>query len=227
MEKLIQDLRESTTYPITFVALLWIQLLMQYVFDMQFGSYGILPRHTDSLVGIITAPMVHADYAHLLSNSIPLLVFGVAILYFYRNVALQSLLLIYVFTGLTVWAFARSGSYHIGASGLVYGMWAFILGMGIFQRNIKSIALALLMISFYGGGMVAGMLPDQPGVSWESHLFGALVGLLVAYAFRHEIYHREEDIYAQKSAPLPTQEELFLPTDTFDKWRKQNNKEKF
>lgn len=226
MEKLVRDLKESITYPLTFVGILWIQLLMQYIFGLHFGAYGILPRHTDSLVGIITAPMVHADYAHLLSNSIPLLVFGVAIFYFYRNVALQSLLLIYIFTGLAVWGFARSGSYHIGASGVVYGMWAFILGMGIFQRNIKSIALALLMISFYGGGMVAGMLPDQPGISWESHLFGALVGTIVAYGFRHEIYHQENDMYAQKVENLPTQEEYFLPIDTFDKWRKQE-KEKF
>jgi membrane associated rhomboid family serine protease len=169
---------------------------------------------------------VHGDWDHLISNSFPFLILGTLIVHFYNRVAFRVFGIIYVATGCLVWSFAswnHPDSYHIGASGLVYGFAAFLFGCGMFRANKRSIALAFL-VTFIYSGMVWGVLPLRDGVSWESHLFGALVGLCCAYYFRDVTEPGEEE-------PVPTSfqaEEThpFLPRDVFEKTLAQRAAEK-
>ena len=168
--------------PLFFPLLLWIVHLISFFFQIDLTRMGILPRNLAGLLGIITAPMVHGDFSHLISNTIPLVVLGWIIFFFYPKVSYLAFGVIYFFTGLLVWIFARQ-VYHIGASGVVYGFVSFLFFSGLFRRDNKSISLALI-ITFLYGGLVWGMIPGWKGISWEAHLFGAITGLAAAYLFR-------------------------------------------
>jgi len=168
--------------PLFFPVLLWTIHLLSLLLNLDLTRLGILPRNFAGLLGIITSPMIHADFSHLISNTIPLVVLGWIIFFFYPKVSYLLFGIIYFFTGLLVWILARP-VYHIGASGIVYGFVSFLFFSGIFRRDNKSIALALI-ITFLYGGLVWGMIPGWKGISWESHLFGAFTGLVAAFLFK-------------------------------------------
>ncbi len=168
--------------PLIFPAVLWIVHILSLLFNEDLSKLGLLPRKLLGLLGIFTSPLIHADFSHLLSNTIPLIILGWIIYNFYPKVSSILFVFIYLFTGLLVWIFARQ-VFHIGASGIVYGFVSFLFFSGIFRRDNKSIALALV-ITFLYGGLVWGILPGWKGISWESHLFGAITGLIAAYLFR-------------------------------------------
>ena len=168
--------------PLLFPAVLWIVHLLSLLFKEDLSKLGLLPRNLVGLLGIFTSQLIHADFSHLISNTIPLIILGWIIFSFYPKVSYILFLFIYFVTGLLVWIFARQVS-HIGASGVVYGFVSFLFFSGIFRRDNKSISLALV-ITFLYGGLVWGMIPGWKGISWESHLFGAITGLLAAYLFR-------------------------------------------
>jgi membrane associated rhomboid family serine protease len=168
--------------PLLFPAVLWIVHLLSLLLNEDLSKLGLLPRNLIGLLGILTSPLIHADFSHLISNTIPLIVLGWIIFYFYPKVSYILFLFIYFITGLLVWIFARQ-VFHIGASGIVYGFVSFLFFSGIFRRDNTSIALALV-ITFLYGGLVWGMIPGWKGISWESHLFGAITGLIAAYLFR-------------------------------------------
>jgi membrane associated rhomboid family serine protease len=168
--------------PLLFPAVLWIVHLLSLLLNEDLTKLGLLPRNLVGLLGIITSPLIHADFSHLISNTIPLIILGWIIFYFYPKVSYILFVFIYFVTGILVWIFARQ-VYHIGASGIVYGFVSFLFFSGIFRRDNTSIALALV-ITFLYGGLVWGMIPGWKGISWESHLFGAVAGLIAAYLFR-------------------------------------------
>jgi len=168
--------------PLTFPMIMWMVYLISFFLNLDLSRMGILPRDMVGILGIISGPIVHANFSHLLSNTMPLLILGWTIFFFYSKVAYKSFVVIYVLTGLFVWLFAR-GVYHIGASGIVYGFVSFLFFSGIFRRDNKSIAIALI-VTFLYGGIVWGVLPGQKGISWESHLFGGIAGIIAAYIFR-------------------------------------------
>ncbi len=168
--------------PLFFPIAIWVIHLISLLLNEDFSKLGLLPRNLIGLLGIITSPLIHADFSHLISNTIPLIVLGWIIFNFYPKLSYLLFVFIYLLTGLLVWIFARQ-VYHIGASGVVYGFVSFLFFSGIFRRDNKSIALALV-ITFLYGGLVWGMIPGFEGISWESHLFGAITGLLAAYMFR-------------------------------------------
>ncbi|MGB5849684.1 MAG: rhomboid family intramembrane serine protease [Ignavibacteriaceae bacterium] len=161
---------------------MWIIYLITLALNLDLSRMGILPRDMIGILGIISGPIVHANFSHLLSNTMPLLILGWTIFFFYSKVSYKSFLVIYVLTGLFVWLFARQ-VYHIGASGIVYGFASFLFFSGIFRRDNKSIAIALI-VTFLYGGIVWGVLPGQKGISWESHLFGGIAGIITAFIFR-------------------------------------------
>lgn len=190
---------------------------------MRWGFLGVYPRAWFGLKGIITAPFIHGDFSHLFNNSIPFFVLATMTLYFYRKVAVRSIVLIYILTGFAVWLVARE-TYHIGLSGVVFGLFGFVLGNGIFRRNIRSIVLALIVFLLYSG-MLVGLFPVEEGVSWESHTAGFFVGLFTAY------YYKEE-LEAEEIKHSPWEEELatsnrpyFLPRDVFEKTRAERLRE--
>lgn len=174
----------SILYPTLFVALLWLVKLVEITEKTSFASYGLYPRTFDGLLGIITTPLLHSDIAHLTANSIPLLILGPTIFYFYRSISFKIFFWVYIITGLWVWVLARN-SYHIGASGIVYGFETFLFFSGVFRKDPRLLAISLFVVFLYGGTLW-GVLPLKKGISWESHLLGALGGLLVAYNFREE-----------------------------------------
>ena len=169
--------------PLFFPVAIWIVHLLSLILNEDFTRLGILPRTFIGLLGIITSPLIHADFSHLISNTIPLIILGWVLFNFYPRVSYLLFFFVYFLTGLLVWIFARH-VYHIGASGIVYAFVSFLFFSGIFRRDNKSIALALV-ITFLYGGLVWGMIPGWKGISWESHLFGAIAGLIAAYIFRN------------------------------------------
>ena len=186
-------LADSLRKTLSIVGVFWAIKLFETLAGVSFSSFGIYPRDTEGLVGILSAPFLHGDFTHLISNSIPFIVLGTSILFFYPRIAREVILIIYIFTGLGVWLFARD-SYHIGASGVVYGFAAFLFFCGIFRKDFKSVTVSLV-VAFLYGGLIYGVLPLHPGVSFESHLIGALIGGICAYGFRNvrEIDDDDED----------------------------------
>lgn len=174
----------SLLYPTLFVAILWVIKLFEMAFDYNFFWYGLYPRTLHGLIGIATAPLLHANLSHLTSNSLPLIILGAMMFFFYRPIAFQVFFWVYLMTGVWVWAAARS-SYHIGASGILYGFVTFLFFSGIFRKDVRLMALSMFVVFLYGG-MVWGILPIIQGVSWESHLLGSLAGVITAYNFRNE-----------------------------------------
>ncbi|MCH9029654.1 MAG: rhomboid family intramembrane serine protease [Bacteroidetes bacterium] len=144
---------------------------------------GIFPRNLFGILGIVTGPVIHANFSHLLSNTIPLMILGWAIFYFYPKASYKAFLFVYILTGVFVWLFARQ-VFHIGASGIVYGFVSFLFFSGIFRKDNKSIAIGLI-ITFLYGGIIWGVLPGQKGISWESHLFGGIAGVITAFIFKN------------------------------------------
>lgn len=173
----------SLLTPLKFVAFLWLIKLIETAFGISFAYFGIIPRTQSGLLGILFAPLIHGNFFHLISNSIPLLVLGTALFLLYREAAYRVFFYSYFITNALVWAFAfNSYSVHIGASGLVYGIAAFLMTLGLFKKDLKSLAVSIVVAFFYSG-IIFGVLPIQPGVSWESHLMGALVGIGSASAY--------------------------------------------
>ena len=176
--------KKSILIPAAFIIIIWMIYFSQSAFTLPFAHYGILPREISGIAGILSAPLIHADFAHLISNTPALLILSITVIYFYPNSSLKVLALIYLLTGILVWLFARQ-VYHIGASGIIYGLLGFLFFSGVFRRDNRSIAIALL-ITFIYGGLVWGMLPGMKGISWESHLFGGISGVIIALIFRKE-----------------------------------------
>lgn len=176
-------LRKSIYSTLSFVALIWGIKIIEFTFDYNFGEYGILPRTLRGSLGIVTAPLIHGDVYHLMSNTLPILILGVGLFYFYDKIAISVVFLIYLMTGFWVWVAARD-AYHIGASGLVYGMLTFLLFGGFFRRDSGTLAISFIVLFLYGGTFIAGVVPEDSGISWESHLMGAIAGILCAVYFR-------------------------------------------
>ncbi len=186
---------DSIKIPVTFIITVWIIKLAETVSGISLTHYGVFPREASGLVGIITFPLLHGSWDHLMSNTLPALFLLTGLNYFYPAAGKKVFPLLYLAPGILVWIFGRA-SYHIGASGLIYALAAFVFFSGIIRRDKRSIVLALLVTFFYGG-MVWGVLPLEPGISWEGHLFGGLTGLISAIIFRnydkHKNYEWEDD----------------------------------
>src|SRR3990172_10172959 len=176
-----KKLFQSLFYPIAFVILLWLVKIFEISFGINLVYLGIFPRKISGLIGIITAPLIHVDFNHLISNSLPLFLLGLGISYSYPTSSKKLFVGVYILHGLLVWIIARQ-AYHIGASGLVYGFVSFLFFSGIIRRDNRSIALALIVTLFYGG-LTWGVLPIKAEISWEAHLFGSLILIIFSFIF--------------------------------------------
>ncbi len=175
---------------------MWFVKVLEWITNSDFGTLGIYPRTLRGSIGILTSPLIHADFMHLISNFVPLFTLMVFLFYFYRRIAWEVFVWIYLTIGIWVWAFARE-AYHIGSSGLVYGLASFLLTSGLISRNVRLIAASLIVV-FLHGGIFSDILPSEveSNISWESHLTGFLAGIAFAVFFRkHYKYTRpkEED----------------------------------
>jgi membrane associated rhomboid family serine protease len=168
------------------LALAFVALVVGLQFLAALGDgpveLGVRPRTAIGLLGILFAPLLHADFAHVFSNAVPLVVIGTALLYLYPQSARAVLPAVYFGPGAAVWLVGRD-SMHLGASGLVYGMFAYVLAAGLLRRDRRALAAALMVVLLYGT-LVWGVLPIQPRMSWETHLAAAVIGVALAFALR-------------------------------------------
>ncbi|HEY1325888.1 MAG TPA: rhomboid family intramembrane serine protease [Casimicrobiaceae bacterium] len=185
---------------LAFVALLWLIQVVISAPEVRIGDLGVRPREWTGLLGILTAPLVHGDWAHLVGNSVPLVVLGTTMLHLYPKSSRVVLPAVYLGPGIAVWLLARGGASHIGASGLVYGMFAYVLVAGIIRRDRRAVAAALLVCFLYGA-LVWGVLPIEARMSWETHLAAATIGVLLAFALRErDIPMRKRYSWEQEDA---------------------------
>ncbi len=217
MEKEFIKTLRKLTLPISFVCLLVIIHVAYAFLNTRLGLVGVVPRKSYGLWGIITGPLVHSDWQHLMANSLPLGGLLSLLFIFYRKISYFGFFLIYVLTGIVVWMFARQVS-HVGASGIVYGLVSFVFFNGIFRKNLLSIVLALIVTMLYvGSGYFMGILPNQEGISWESHLFGALVGVFVSFLLK-DIPEAIDEKHEEKEWE-EEEAEYYLPRDAFEMTR--------
>ncbi len=175
---------KSLLFPLIFTTSLWLVKIIELIFNIQFTRLGIYPLKLSGLIGVITAPLVHGDLQHLISNTFGVLFLIWAVFYFYQTIAKGAFILIYVLSGFWVWFFARD-AYHIGASGLIYGMASFLFFSGIFRRHVPLIAVSLTIVFLYGG-IVWGIFPVFEKISWETHLTGLVAGIITAIYYKNE-----------------------------------------
>lgn len=166
---------------LVFVGILWTIFVVDEVFGLRLGQFGLRPGSIPGLLGIVTAPLLHANFQHILSNTLPMFIAMTATLYLYPNSALRVIPAVWLGSGILAWFFARP-NLHIGASGLIYGLLAFVFISGILRRDMRSVSVSLL-VGFLYGSMIWGVLPSRPQMSWEMHLTGAVVGVLMAFVF--------------------------------------------
>lgn len=178
-----QNFRLALRISLVFIGVLWTIFIIDQAFGLGLTRFGLRPGTVGGLAGIVTAPLLHANFPHILSNTLPLLISATAILYLYPNAALRVVPAVWIGSGLLTWVIGRS-SVHVGASGLIYGLLVFVFISGILRRDMRSISVSLL-VGFLYGSMVWGVLPTRPHMSWEMHLGGALAGGLLAFLFRN------------------------------------------
>ena len=155
--------------------LIWVFSLAGF-FIQSFPFHGIIPRNIEGLSGIFFSPLLHANFPHLMSNTIGLITFAWMIAWRGVGYYIFCTLSIVVLGGLGVWVFARANM-HIGASGLVFGYFGFIVWRGLSEKKFGSLVLSAGVTFFYGG-LIWGVLPSDPRISWEAHLFGLLAGMM-------------------------------------------------
>ena len=161
---------------------IWVIWLAGYALGWPISDLGIAPRQASGLIGILTAPLVHGSFEHLVSNTLPLGLLTALALYAYPLATRRALPAIWLLSGLLVWMFARP-SHHIGISGIVHGLMFFLFVIGLLRRDRLAVAITLVVFFLYGG-MVMTILPREQNVSFEYHAAGALVGLIAAILLR-------------------------------------------
>ena len=178
--------RISLGISLTILGIMWTVFFFDYAFDLELYRFGLKPRSLEGSIGIITSPFIHStrDFGHIINNSIPMLVLSWMLFYHYRTIATKALIFIYLFTGIMTWVLARD-SYHVGMSGVIYGLTSFLILSGFFRKNMRIASVSLVVIFLYGS-TVWGIFPGDPGISWEGHAFGFIGGLTIAFVLRKQ-----------------------------------------
>lgn len=180
-------------YPGIGVALLWMAHAVNVGLDANWYRWGIYPRSPDGLPGIIFSPFLHGDYGHLASNSTALFVLGFVMINIYPRSVLRSLFVIWLLGGTILWLIGRE-NYHIGASGLVYGIASYLFTIGLLRWEPRAMAVALFVVFLYGS-LWWGLLPIVPEMSWEGHVGGAIAGMVAAALFfKREPLERDREL---------------------------------
>jgi membrane associated rhomboid family serine protease len=178
---MLERISESVLVPARLTLLMWGVFFFEVSWGIDFSFLGILPRDLFGLIGIIASPLLHGSWWHIASNTVPFLFLGTTLFFFYPRIANKIFFYCYFATGILVWLFGRP-SLHIGASGVIYGLAFFLIFFGFFRKDFRSLLISTVIIIFYGS-LFYGLLPTEPNVSYESHLYGALVGFGAAMIY--------------------------------------------
>ena len=184
----------SAIIPTILVAIMWLVKIIEVLFHLDFSFLGVKPVSPEGIPGIFLFHFIHGDWEHLFANTIPILVLGSVLYYFYRPIANRILLILILSVGLLTWCGARGGV-HIGASGLVYGLTFFLMLSGFIRRDKKLIIISLVVVFLYGS-LVWGLYPKyaiENNISWEGHLSGFVMGIVLAIYYKGEVWYGNEN----------------------------------
>ncbi len=176
--------KHSLVVPSLFVLGFWLVFIVENTLDLEFATWGIYPFHLEGLKGILFSPFIHGDFKHIASNTVPFFVLSVALFYFYRKLAYPIFYLIYFLSGICVWLAGRE-AWHIGASGIIYGLGAFLFFSGIFRNDVKLLTISIIVVFLYGS-LFWGIFPIDPNISWEGHLWGGVSGFVLSIFYRNQ-----------------------------------------
>ena len=181
-----QQFINSIFIPFIIGIIMILCFILEKGMDWDFHTAGVFPRRIENLWGVFTLVFVHADWSHLANNVISFVLLGCLLYYFYKELASKVLILSYLFSGLILWFIGRD-SWHIGASGLIYSIAFFLFFSGIIRKYVPLIAISLV-VAFIYGSMVWHIFPwqQQDPISWEGHLAGGIIGLVLSVLFRNE-----------------------------------------
>ena len=190
----------SLIIPLIIVAVMWAVMIIEVSLGVDLNRYGLVPHTVRGLIGILTLPFLHGNWDHLMANSVPVIVLGTALYYFYPTLANRVMLITYLGSGLLTWCLGNPSTTHVGASALIYGLNLFLIVSGFIRGNRQLIVISLIMVFLYGS-FIWGMIPSlakPQNISWEGHLSGAIIGIVLALLLRKEgpqkeIHHWEED----------------------------------
>lgn len=170
--------------PFIFLLIMWGVKIVEIQFNLSFVKFGIYPKDINSLKGILFSPFIHKDFTHLFNNSYPILILGSLLFSAYRSIALKIFMWLFFISGFWLWIIGRE-SYHIGASGIIYSLAAFLFVSGLVRKNPRLAALSMIIIFLYGS-LIWGVFPLKSGVSWEGHLAGLVAGVITAIFYKNE-----------------------------------------
>ena len=216
MKQDIQRIMLAAAKPLFLIFILYMLKIVEVGMDWDFSHMGIYPLEKRGITGILTHPLIHSGFSHLLANTIPLFFLSWCLFYFYRGIAGKIFILIWIGAGLLTFIIGKPG-WHIGASGLIYGLAFFLFFSGILRKHVPLVALSLL-VTFLYGSLVWNMFPQfaSSTTSWEGHLGGAAAGIAAAILFRHkgpqqpELFIDEEE---EDNRSYPEDEEVITNPD--------------
>lgn len=178
---------EALIYPFLLVAIMWLIYWADHLFtEYAFYRLGVRPQTIEGLKGILLMPLIHSpqDIAHLINNSLPTYLLTASLIYYYRSISLRVFVLSWLLTGVGLWLFATDKfTYHIGMSGIIYSLAAFLFTSGVL-RKYKPLQAISLFVAFIYGSMIWGIFPMETHVSWQGHLSGLVVGITLAFIYR-------------------------------------------
>ncbi len=210
----------SMIFPGAFVVVFWLIELTEQSLGLNLVKFGVYPLHLKGLPGIVFSPFIHSGFNHLMSNSIPFFILFFALVYFYRHVSYRIFFLLYFLSGLTVWLAGRE-VWHIGASGVVYALASFHFVSGIIRNDVRLLTLSVAVVFLYGG-LIWGVFPIDPSISWEGHLWGAISGIVLAFYYRRYRIRRDKFDWEEEIEEEETEGKAL--DESKEKENKDNNK---
>ena len=183
-------LLKTAKFPLIFIIIIWAVKLIELSLETTFVDYGVLPSKLSGIKGIMFSPFIHKDIKHLLNNSIPILILGSSLCFFYKKNYKIIFPLLFFVSGVFLWCLGRM-NLHIGASGIVYALASFIFFSGVISKNKNLSALSLIVIFIYGS-LFWGLFPTHQEISWEGHLSGFISGMILSWFYRKDLPKREK-----------------------------------
>ncbi len=183
MDVAVKRLYISMFFPGVILLLIWLVFLVDITLKLDLVYHGLFPRKLSGLQGIFFGPLIHGGLKHIVANSLPLFALSSLLFYFYRNLSFKVLLYCYLLTGMLVWLIGRP-SYHVGASGIIYGLAGFLFASGLIRKHLGLMAISFL-VAFQYGSMIWGIFPIEDTISWESHFSGLITGVALAWLYRN------------------------------------------
>lgn len=232
-----KSLIRSLAIPFYIVLAMWGVYFLNVNFKLGLNEYGVFPRHFSGLIGILFSPFLHdtSSYSHIINNTPPIFILTWALFYFYRKIAPQIWIISWLVGGLFVWIGGRDDSVHIGMSGIIYSLAFFLFFSGVLRKEVKLVAISLFVVFLYGS-MIWGIFPIDISISFESHLYGAVVGVVLAYFYKDEgatfkkkkyqweiDEEREEELLKQGYTRIESEEGFLIRYEYMEKSKENDN----